>query len=122
MLAVVNKAELLDFGLALGAALPTALRTFVAPDVDELRGEDVAELAEDGLEEGHGLRVSGAEDFAAAAPLHLERPDPDLQGNALGTIGKSNFRPERAEELILNAFALLGRENEGCLDIPRALP
>ncbi|MCR5139236.1 MAG: hypothetical protein K6B45_03630, partial [Bacteroidaceae bacterium] len=29
------------------------------------------------------------------------------QGNALGTNDKRNFRPERAKELILNAFDLV---------------
>ena len=31
------------------------------------------------------------------------------QGNALGTSSKGNSRPEGANELILNAFALSGR-------------
>ena len=32
------------------------------------------------------------------------------QGNALGTSGKGNFRPEGAKALLLRAFALSGRE------------
>gem|GEM_PF-6577557 len=42
------------------------------------------------------------------------------QGNALGPNGRGNVRHERAKELILNAFALSGRENDRCPNIPRA--
>ncbi|MBR4337590.1 MAG: hypothetical protein IKP91_05065 [Bacteroidaceae bacterium] len=43
------------------------------------------------------------------------------QGNALGTNGMSNFRPERAKALHDNAFALSGRRNVLPTE-PRALP
>ena len=44
------------------------------------------------------------------------------QGNALGTNDKRNFRPERAKELILNAFALSGREMAGAWIYPGRCP
>ena len=72
VLAVVVKAELPDFCLAPDAVLPAVLGALVASDVDELRGENVAELTEDGLDERHRLGVAGAEHLAADAPFGLD--------------------------------------------------
>ena len=69
VLRVAGESQFLDLSLALRALLPAFLGAFVATDVDEWRGEDVAELAKDGLQEGERLGVAAAEHIAHHTPV-----------------------------------------------------
>ena len=77
MMTVVLQSQLACLGLTFLAVLPSVLGTLVATDMDELRGEHVAQLAIDGLQEREHLGIAGTEHIIADAP-HL----PYLVGTA----------------------------------------
>ena len=66
---LVRQAQLLNLCLALGALLPSLLGALVAADMDVGRGEHVAELSEDGLEECQRLGIASAEHLPHHAPV-----------------------------------------------------
>ena len=83
MLAVVLQLQFTDLGLALRTVLPAHLGALVAADVDKPGGEDVAELAENGLDERQHVGIAGTEHVFADAP-HL----PDGVGSARAAEGR----------------------------------
>ena len=69
MLVIALDTQFLDLGLTLGTLVPTVLGTLITANVDILGGEHLAQLAQNGLEEGEGFGVTATQHLTAYAPV-----------------------------------------------------